>query len=60
MTEPWTRHQVKLLIELYKKHECLYNPNSPFYRNKYNRMEALENISEQLSQLRPGTTGKYI
>lgn len=59
MADPWTRYQVKLLIELYKKYECLYNPNSPLYRNKYSRMEALESIAEQMTLIRPGTTGKY-
>ncbi|KNC20919.1 hypothetical protein FF38_00330 [Lucilia cuprina] len=45
----WTREKINQLIDLYKKHECLWNHWHESYKNKEKRNRAIEDICTTLS-----------
>lgn len=45
----WTREKITQLIELYKKHDCLWNHWNDSYKNKEKRNRAIEEICSILS-----------
>lgn len=44
----WSREKINQLIELYKKHECLWNHWHEAYKNKDKRNRAIEDICNKL------------
>ncbi|KAF5293370.1 hypothetical protein FQA39_LY02855 [Lamprigera yunnana] len=44
----WSRHEVGLLTDEYKKYPCLYATKSKEYKNKHARGRALQNIEAEL------------
>ncbi|KAB0803760.1 hypothetical protein PPYR_00730 [Photinus pyralis] len=52
----WSRKEVSVLIEAYQKHACFYATKSPQYKNKHARLEALNNILNELVPVKPGVT----
>lgn len=44
----WSREKINHLIELYKKHECLWNHWHEAYKNKDKRNRAIEDICNKL------------
>ncbi|KAF5300658.1 hypothetical protein FQR65_LT09122 [Abscondita terminalis] len=52
----WTRDQVQLLIESYRRNECLYEVKNPLYKNRHAREAALTEIQNELIHIRPKTT----
>lgn len=49
----WSREQVEILLEEYEKFPCLYAIQSPLYKNKHARLDALEKIQEALRIVKP-------
>ncbi|XP_065368389.1 uncharacterized protein LOC135960914 [Calliphora vicina] len=47
-TSVWTREKINQLIELYKKHECLWNHWHVSYKSKDKRNKAIEDICTTL------------
>ncbi|XP_037811526.1 uncharacterized protein LOC119603553 [Lucilia sericata] len=45
----WSREKINQLIELYKKHECLWNHWHESYKNKEKRNRAIEDICTTLN-----------
>lgn len=41
-------NQIKLLIDLYRENECLWNVKSPEYKSYLKRKDAIANISEKM------------
>lgn len=56
----WSQEQVRTLIELYKKHPCLYAIKSPQYKKKHARNNTLEVILNELKCIRPSVTAAEI
>lgn len=52
----WSKQQVELLIDEYKKHSCLYAVKSTYYKNKHARNSALRAIQKALTQIRSTVT----
>lgn len=48
-TSVWTREKINQLIELYKKHECLWNHWHEAYKSKDKRNRAIEDICTTLN-----------
>ncbi|KAK4882246.1 hypothetical protein RN001_005565 [Aquatica leii] len=56
----WSRDEVALLIEEYKKYPCLYATKSKEYKNKHARGRALQNIEAELRLIKPDVTANDI
>ncbi|KAF5294811.1 hypothetical protein FQA39_LY00295 [Lamprigera yunnana] len=52
----WSRDEVGLLIDEYKKYPCLYATKSKEYKNKHARGRALQNIEAELRVIKPYVT----
>jgi len=52
----WSKDSVALLINLYKENSSLHDMDSKLYYDKPGTKKTLENIAEQLQEIRPGTT----
>lgn len=44
----WSEQQMSNFIHLYETHSCLWQTNSPEYKNRDKRQQALENIVEEM------------
>ncbi|KAF5284283.1 hypothetical protein FQA39_LY04576 [Lamprigera yunnana] len=49
----WTREQVIIIIDGYRKHPCLYAVKSKNYKNKHARTQALEKILKDVRAVKP-------
>lgn len=52
----WSRDQVNILIEEYKKHPCLFAVKSKDYKNKHARNKALELVHGAFREVKPAVT----
>ncbi|KAF5297045.1 hypothetical protein FQA39_LY12259 [Lamprigera yunnana] len=56
----WSRDEVGLLIDEYKKYPCLYATKSKEYKYKHARERALQNIEAELRVIKPDVTANDI
>ncbi|KAF5285431.1 hypothetical protein FQA39_LY16685 [Lamprigera yunnana] len=56
----WSRDEVGLSIDEYKKYPCLYAAKSKEYKNKHARGRALQNIEAELRVIKPDVTANDI
>ncbi|KAF5294712.1 hypothetical protein FQA39_LY00196 [Lamprigera yunnana] len=56
----WSRDEVGLLVDEYKKYPCLYATKSKEYKNKHARGRALQNIEAELCVIKPDVTANDI
>ncbi|KAF5305199.1 hypothetical protein FQA39_LY09287 [Lamprigera yunnana] len=56
----WSRDEVGLLIDEYKKYPCLYATKSKEYKNKHAHGRALQNIEVELRVTKPDVTANDI
>ena len=47
--EKWTREATRLLIELYREEQCLWNVMTVVYRNRDKKSASLRRIAEHMS-----------
>ncbi|KAL1516370.1 hypothetical protein ABEB36_000289 [Hypothenemus hampei] len=52
----WTNEQIVVLIESYKKHQCLYEVKNKNYHNKHIRNLALQEILQNVKKIRSHTS----
>uniref|UniRef100_A0A6P7GUP9 Uncharacterized protein LOC114343110 isoform X2 n=1 Tax=Diabrotica virgifera virgifera TaxID=50390 RepID=A0A6P7GUP9_DIAVI len=49
MVHRWKDHETEIFLDLYKKHECLWNNKSENYKNRVSREKAINTILSELN-----------